>query len=101
RLAAEGVRPARRPGGLAWTHDASAFVDPHAGRDVDELKRGAHGVLRINQCRERGVRGVVPLAGCCFTADVLRSSDNLEVPIPQFRVDLLPAWQIESASSPG
>ena len=36
-----------------------------------------------------------------FAAGILRCRDNLEIAVFQFRVNFLPAWQIEPASSPG
>jgi hypothetical protein len=58
-------------------------------------------VLRVDELRERRLRGVVPLAGRRLATDVLSGGDDLEVLVLQFSVDLLPAWQIESAPSPG
>ncbi len=46
RLAAKRAGAARRPRRLARTHDLAAFVDPHAGRHVGELKRGADRMRR-------------------------------------------------------
>ena len=53
---------------------------------------------------QRGVgrlRGVIPLAGRCFAAGVLRRCDDLEVRALELFVKFLPTWQIESAPSPG
>jgi hypothetical protein len=58
-------------------------------------------VFGVDERGERRLGGVVPLAGRGFAADVLRGGDDLEVLVLQFSVDLLPAWQIESAPSPG
>jgi len=57
-------------------------------------------VRRVDQGCERRLRGVVPFAGGCFTADILRCGDDLKVLVFQLVVDFLPAWQIEAAPSP-
>ena len=101
RLPAVDVGPRRCPRRLRGTDDAPLLVDPDAHRHVDELKHRADGVLGVDELRERRPGRVVPLAGRGFAADVLRRRDDFEVLILQLTVDLLPAWQIESASSPG
>jgi hypothetical protein len=55
----------------------------------------------VDERRERGLGGVVPLAGCRLTTDVLRGTDDFEVLVLQLEIQFLPAWQIESAPSPG
>ena len=56
---------------------------------------------RVDERRERRVRGVVKLTSDRFAASVLRGGDDFEVPVTKFSVDILPTWQIEAASSPG
>jgi len=57
-------------------------------------------MFRIDERRKRGTRSVIPFAGRCLATNILGGRDNLEVAILQLRVDFLPAWQIEAASSP-
>jgi hypothetical protein len=64
------------------------------------VKERADRVLRVDERREGRPGGVVPWAGRRFTASVLRGGDDLEIPVLQLRIDLLPTWQIESAASP-
>ena len=101
RLAAKRARSTRRPGRLARAHDTTVFVDPHAHRHVDELKRRAHRMLGVDERRVGRLRRVVPFAGCRFTAGILRGRDDLEVAALQLGVEGLPTWQIEPAPSPG
>ena len=58
-------------------------------------------MLRIDERRVCGLRGVVPLPRGRFAAGVLRDRDDLEVPALQLFVKCLPAWQIKTAPSPG
>src|SRR5262249_46450208 len=58
-------------------------------------------MLRVDERRVGRLGRVVPLTGCGFSARVLRRGDDLEILLPQLLVNLLPAWQIESAASPG
>jgi hypothetical protein len=51
-------------------------------------------VFGVDQRGIGGFRRVVPFAGCCFSAGVLRGGDDLEILIVKFGVKLLPAWQI-------
>lgn len=55
----------------------------------------------IDERGERGLCGVIPFTGDRFAAGVLRGGDDFEVPVTKFSVNILPAWQIEAASSPG
>src|SRR5204862_2385492 len=100
-LAAVRVVRVRRPRRFARADDAALLVDPDAAGNVDALECGADGMLRVDERRERRLCRVVPLARGGFTAGVLRGRDDLEVLIFQLSVDILPAWQIEAASSPG
>src|SRR5215475_3682443 len=58
-------------------------------------------MLRVDERRVGYLGRVVPLTGCGFSARVLRRGDDLEILVLQLFVNLLPAWQIESAASPG
>ncbi len=55
----------------------------------------------VDERRERGVRRVIPATGSCLTRCVLSGGDDLEVSGLELAVDVLPAWQIEPAPSPG
>jgi len=78
-LAAVGVPLVGGPRRLAGADDASALVDPDAAGNVDALKRGADGVLRVDERGEGRLRGIVPLAGGLFAAGILGGRDDLEV----------------------
>lgn len=54
-LVADRFGPRARPCRFGRTYDAAAFVDRDAGRHVENLKCGAHRVLRVHECRERRV----------------------------------------------
>lgn len=58
-------------------------------------------MFRVDERRERRLRRVVPFAGRRVTAGVLRGGDDLEIAALQLVIQFLPAWQIESAPSPG
>src|SRR6185295_19064482 len=58
-------------------------------------------MFRVDQRRVGRLGGVVPPTGCGLSARVLRRGDDLEILLLQLPVNLLPAWQIESAASPG
>ncbi len=58
-------------------------------------------MLRVDERRIGRLRRVVPLTGCGLSAGVLRRGDDLEILSLQLLINLLPAWQIESAASPG
>src|SRR5215471_15355898 len=47
------------------------------------------------------VRRVVPLSRGRFASCILGRGDDFEVPVAQLVVECLPAWQIETAPSPG
>ena len=55
----------------------------------------------VDESRKRCLCRVVPLAGSRFAPGILRRRNDLEVCAPEFFVKFLPAWQIESAPSPG
>jgi hypothetical protein len=101
RLAANRVGAALGPGWLGGPDHASALVDPHAHRHVDELEGRADRVLHVNKRREGRLRGVVPATGDGFSRGVLRRGDDLEILRFQLVVQFLPTWQIEAAASPG
>ena len=56
---------------------------------------------RVDEGRVGRLGRVVPLTGCGLSAGVLRRGDDLEILVFELLVNLLPAWQIESAASPG
>jgi CheY-like chemotaxis protein len=56
-------------------------------------------MLRVDERRVGRFGRVVPLTGCGLSAGVVRRGDDLEILLLQLLVDLLPAWQIESAAS--
>jgi hypothetical protein len=58
-------------------------------------------MLDIDQRRVSGMGEVVPFARRLFTARVLCRRDDLEILVLQLAVKFLPAWQIQSAASPG
>jgi hypothetical protein len=58
-------------------------------------------VLSVDQSGEGGFRAIVPLARRALAARVLGRRDDFEILVLQFRVQFLPAWQIETAASPG
>src|SRR5262249_13987799 len=58
-------------------------------------------MLGVNQSRICCLRRVVPFSGCRFSSRILRRRDDFEILVLQFAVDFLPAWQVESAASPG
>ena len=58
-------------------------------------------MLLVDQGRKGCLRCVIPFARRRFAARVLRRRDNLKILVLEFRVDFLPTWQIEAASSPG
>ncbi len=58
-------------------------------------------MLGVDQGRVGSFSSIVPLARSRFPTRILRGGDDFKVLIFQFRVQFLPAWQIEAASSPG
>ncbi|MBI3637189.1 MAG: polyprenyl synthetase family protein [Candidatus Rokubacteria bacterium] len=94
------LRRGRPSANAQWGDDASVLVDPDAHRHVGQLKHRAHGMRRVDERGERRLGGVVPGAGRRVAAGVLRRRDDLEWPVLQLRVHILPAWQIEPAPSP-
>ncbi len=58
-------------------------------------------MLNVDQRGVASLGFVVPFTRRFFAASILRGRDDLEILILQLRVDFLPAWQIEAASSPG
>ena len=58
-------------------------------------------MVGVDECGERRLGCVVPFAGRCLTARVLRSSDDFEVGALELVIQFLPTWQIKPAPSPG
>ncbi len=58
-------------------------------------------MLGVNESGVGSFRGVVPFSRGCFSAGILRGGDDFEILVVQFGVEFLPAWQIETAASPG
>jgi len=57
-------------------------------------------MLGVYERGEGGLSSVVPLPGRLLATCVLRRSDDFKILIFEFRVNVLPAWQIEAAASP-
>jgi hypothetical protein len=57
-------------------------------------------MLHVDQRGVSRLGAVVPLPGRSFAAGVLRRGDNFKIFVLQLFVNFLPAWQIETASSP-
>ena len=58
-------------------------------------------MLGVDQRGKRCFRRVVPLARGSLAAGVLRGRDDFEILILELGVEFLPAWQIQTAASPG
>jgi hypothetical protein len=58
-------------------------------------------MLHVDQSRIRRFGGVVPFSSGGFPARVLCGGDDFKILVVQLAVNFLPAWQIETASSPG
>ena len=58
-------------------------------------------MLDVNQRCVGGIGAVIPLTRRLFATCVLRRRDDLEILSLQLRVEFLPAWQIQTAASPG
>jgi hypothetical protein len=58
-------------------------------------------MLDIDQRRVSGMGEVIPFARRLFPASILRRRDDLEILVLQLGVEFLPAWQIQTAASPG
>jgi hypothetical protein len=77
------------------------LIDPDSGWNVDELECGTDGVLDVDERGECRFRGIVPLSCGSFASGVLGCGDDFEVLALEFLINLLPAWQIKPAASPG
>jgi hypothetical protein len=58
-------------------------------------------MLNVDQRGVGGIGAVIPLPGRLFAARILCRRDDFEILVLQFRVQFLPAWQIQPAASPG
>jgi hypothetical protein len=67
------------PGRFRWTNHAAFLIDPHTGRDIDELKDRTDSVMHVDESREAGFRSVVPLTGSRFATSILRSRDDFKI----------------------
>ena len=76
------------------THHDAFLVDEHPGGHVDEAEKRAQRMIRVDEGRVRGVRGVVKGAGCPLPGRVLCDGDDLEALTSDLLVDFLPTWQV-------
>ena len=83
------------------THHDALFVDEHPRGHVDEAEERAQRMVRVDESRVGGLRGVVEGAGGLLSGRVLGDGDDLEALTSDLFVDFLPTWQVPGASSPG
>ena len=77
------------------------LIDPHRRRHIYHAVLLRNGLLLVDQRGVFRLRGDDPGPRVFGAAGVLRHGNDFEVFVLQFFVERLPAWQVETAASPG